>query len=1213
MARMVCCMYYTDVFVGQDNDIDNLKSALKAVLPSFNVNSDDLTQLVHGLCLFMGYPSCLCSLKANVDKSLKDISEKLKKDSEAVQSCLSSQLDLNCSNCISKDILCKCCVISCIKELPKQSKCKCVKNTSNSCKCKDPKGKCCKDFLSGLEACLSLLNLKTDLEGCTCDPKNCCKDGTCKLSCTVCDPSKSTITGLGLSRPNPVRLARKLSEMLCGTQKSGQCTCGCNSGTPGTSCCCFCHKGCKTGPCPSGCSKACPGCSAHNSAECGLQNFCKSINTIKVLVGSSAMTCCKSGEQCHCVSDSGSNCSGQTCCVETVDPSKKHYKHSVKCMILRVVKFFCDLKPESLSSPGKCSKLCCELHCVAKTCEFLNTFLSKNESDAQNFKNHLETLKHSSPCGHDLYRTLKDFLYFCNVLGPLANSTVKNAVEKARKSCSGCTSSQFPCNCSSGSPCPGCQHILQDPQLKVILAGGYSSSYSSSASWPDCKSQPQPCCSNPSCPTPCTSGSSCPDNGCCEKCPKRLCAKIFLGMLPCLYYGLKIVFERCDSNNSELWPEWSNGNISTASDLKKFLEACGYDLKTLNDLQASQIYSSLNSLFSSESKGSFDRIYNFVSEKYFSIHVSTSKSPPTTVRQMLLWLSGLPFSKGFNALLSHSKGLCPPSEKSLNSDEFLYCIHVSCFFVPVSVISAIQHPGASKSFLPSTSDWTSFCYPEDPFDLFNMFLENVRKVYIPLNFLRYQCERITEHGGWKDCAYGQSCAQALENSLKSTSSSGSSCCNPSSLPHGILCTSKPGESDVHEHCISSNPKVKCIGLQECSDDGSGSKKDTNAHTSGKCTASCPHPLMAFLCHGSDPENSKIFNSLFKLPKDSFVPPMGFSPDNLPSPGRNGHVLHDVLKPFCTNGFYPLTRLLKFLTRVSRTPPETLGELFAFFMKFVEALNSKPDLSSRFVQWINGEPGFYPATMLKTALEQLYGSSHSTSHSVANLFSLSGCHANKGSGASCGPYLHPLTDKASGVFTKELCGTYLSWICHLTKDFKTLLEEFKEKFSSCCSSSSSSPCTSIVDCPCALATLYSQGFVYYSPSGLGCWNSWEEHKARGGVQEHTKEKENSPHCTRRTCKNFIDQLEKVAGEGSPLQDLLDAIDAFIWSIRLPFFLFILAFWAFVISYFLYVHLYHLDILELNSHDHPAWSFKIPPSILFSDTSSKLSGIRYFHPW
>ncbi|KAK1939126.1 variant erythrocyte surface antigen-1 family protein [Babesia divergens] len=495
-----------------------------------------------------------------------------------------------------------------------------------------------------------------------------------------------------------------------------------------------------------------------------------------------------------------------------------------------------------------------------------------------------------------------------------------------------------------------------------------------------------------------------------------------------------------------------------------------------------------------------------------------------------------------------------------------------------------------------------------------MLFEYLRKVYIALDFLKFQCERDKNSAGWQDCAFGQSCVTALQSSLKSLSPS--ECC-PSSLPKGILCTSIPYHSNYHEHCTSSKPGVKCIGLQECTDstDSSTKNPDTDAHTSGKCKPSCPHPLLMFLIDGSDSQSKpQAFSySLFKLPSGSSVPRMGFSPDNLPSPGRNGHVLHDVLIWFCRSGFYPLTRLVEFALCIFRNPPETLLDLYAFFKKFVEALNSKPDLSSRFVQWIEGEPGEYSGGDLKKALEQLYGSSHpngsSTSPHSNDLRSLYDCEGPKGSNGphpTCGKYLHPLAQDASDNLVEDLVDSYLSWVCYLTPKFKTLLEEFQGKFSSCCSS-----CQNIVKCPCALATLYSQGFVYYSPSGLGCWDSWgQEHEARRNVQDHESDKENSPHCTRRTCKNFIDQLEKVAGEGSPLQKLLDAIEKFLWSIRKPFFLFVLAFWAFVMSYFLYVQLYKLDLLHIDSHLHLPRSFKILASTLFSDASSKLKDLSYF---
>ncbi|KAK1935287.1 variant erythrocyte surface antigen-1 family protein [Babesia divergens] len=1193
-------MYYTDVFVGQTGNIVNLKDALNAVLNGFN--SNDLTQLVHGLCLFMGYPSCLCSLKANVDKSLQDISKKLKEDSEAVQSCLSSQLDLNCSNCISENILCKCCVISCIKELPTQSKCKCVKNTSNSCQCSGTNGKCCKDFLSGLEACLSLLNLKTDLAVCNCKAPDCCNNGTCTNSkCNLCKPETSTITGLGLSRPNPVRLAKRLSDMLCGTRdQAGQtCKCGCGSGTKNTSCCCFCHNGCKTGKISVLCSKACPGCSAQHpqTGECGLKDFCKSINTIRVLVGSKEMTCCDGGKNCHCALDSGSKCSSSGCCVEQATSSNDHYQHSVKCMILRVVKFFKDF-PLDASSPSKCSKICCELICVGKYCDFLKMFFDKGgqkscgkcnggpqknckgstlqsqpspnnccngtdgcksgdcclgcqECDAIKFRNALETLKLSSPCGQDLYRTLDAFIQYCReVLGPKANSTVKNAVTVAKKICTpNCKSTGGSCQCpSTSSPCKGCQHILQDPQLKVLLAGGYSSSYSSSASWKSLCSHKSgsgsPCssCQDSSCPC---QGSfplyACPDNGCCEKCPKRLCAKIFLGMLPCLYYALKYLYDRCKG-------DWSSHKIiNNNSSLHRFLRGMGYEIAKLDGTKkGGEILDSLKTLFTSSNGSEFKDLYE-KSKKYFTSFPSRSLSSPgslspSTVRSMLLWLYGLRFQKHFSDLVSHSEFLCSPFGNSFNADAFCYYIHTCSFILPVAIISFIE----DSSVQSLDSEFSKFFYPSDPSDLFEKFCEYSRKIFVALNFLCIQCKNGPSQAGWQSCWYGQKCAV---EPLSSSSPSGcSSSCSGSKT---YLCNSK-GHSG------------KCSG---------------SSHSS----SSCPHPLMRFLCHSKPNSDSESYP--FHLPG---ITPMGFESSNLSSTARDGLSLYAVLHVFCESGFYPLTRLVQFILCVSQRPPETLLELFAFFVKFKDS----GVFTSKFADYVTGEPGFYSGSDLKNALENFIGSgSHSGNSHSADLKSLYDCPGQKGSGTShptCGKYLYPLTYNAynNNIFIKDFLDTYLSIVCHYAPNFKEKLKDFYNealtKSLKCCLSSSK--CEKIVECPCALPFLYSFGFGFRSPKILNGTN-------------------------KKSCSDFITQLGLVAN-GDLFTNLLEEIDNFLWSIRFPFFFGFLYVWFFVLSYFFYVILIKLDTVHTGSHLHLPRSFKILPSTLFSDASSKLKDLSYF---
>ncbi|KAK1935242.1 variant erythrocyte surface antigen-1 family protein [Babesia divergens] len=973
------------------------------------------------------------------------------------------------------------------------------------------------------------------------------------------------------------------------------------------------------------------------------------------------MRCCESGKKCHCsLAGSGSNCQSGDCCVVDVSSGKSPaYYHSLKCLIRRLVKFFKDFEPLSSSKSG-CSKLCCELMCVAKTCEFLKMFFDKGGKDvcgtckkggkgiscnasskgsskgdcckgypstcsssspcpkcdecqqicaAKEFSRALQTLKLSSPCGHELYRTLDAFIQYCReVLGPKANSTVKNAVQTAKAKCGSCSSSGGSCTCSPGSPCLGCEHILQDPQLKVILTQEYvSSAYSSKdALWPDCKTKSQPCCGN-SCNS-CPSGSSCPPGGCCEKCPKRLCAKIFLGFLPCLYYGLKILYDRCQ--DPVTWPGWQkismDYNDNPSSDLAKFLQALGYGLDPLKTKKGFDIFPILGILYGSS--GKFKSLSTLVTEKYFTSHlIPPPKDPktPSTVRELLLWLYGLRFQRHFSDIVENCKSLCLPFGNSFHPDAFCYYIYTCSFILPVSVISFIETSDSAQKVFSSSSEWQNFSYPENPSKLFETFCDFVRKIYIALHFLKFQCERTPGQAGWQDCYFGKSC-----QTTGTFSSPDSPCCStadPSS--QGYLCTwSSSGYNpnpDVHgKHC---GPKGggKCINANggKCSE---STHNKVGGQPKGSNCNPCPHPLMRFLVDGSSDSDSqsqsqsKSPSSPFRLPFSfaridfSKTPPvilpsssdkfltMGFSPDKLSSTAKSGYSLGHVLKVFCReDGFYPLTRLLQFSLCVSRYP-ETLGELFAFFFRFSESDVFK----NNFAAYVSEEPGTYSGEDLQDAVQGFYGSSHSKSHPF-DLRSLIACDGPKGSGTpspTCGKYLNPLTYNAydKNIFIENLLGTYLSWVCHLAEKFKEKLEKFhreaSEKSLKCCLSSS----CKIVECPCALPFLYSYGFTFWSPATLS-----------GGKK----------------CSDFLDQLGKVIS-GEPFEKLLKEIESFLWSIRKPFFLFILAFWAFVISYFLYVQLYKLDLLHIDSHLHLSRSFKILPSTLFSDASSRLKDLSYF---
>ncbi|KAK1937961.1 variant erythrocyte surface antigen-1 family protein [Babesia divergens] len=760
--------------------------------------------------------------------------------------------------------------------------------------------------------------------------------------------------------------------------------------------------------------------------------------------------------------------------------------------------------------------------------------------------------------------------------------------------------------------------------------GSYESSYNSSVKWPDCKSG-SPCSGCSSCHQSGLSSGSC-HGSCCPDCNVKKAAKIFLGFLPALYFGLKIVHERCLPQNSSQWPGWEKISIISGkpeSALAKFLFAWGFDSSTLNtSLEASKISSLLSSLFPSGSPGILEKLYDasmeYFSKKYsgptsssFSPSLSHSvpsspPKPPSTVRSMLLWLYGLRFTPGFSSLVLYCSSLCSPFGNSFHPDAFCYYIHVSCFLLPVSVISVIQCPDGSDSFLPSPSDWEDFSYPSDTLELFEKFCEYVRKFYIPLSFLRFQCKRVPGQAGWQSCWYGKKCAV---DSLPSASSAASTspCCSTSDpSSQGYLCTAFGSNWDVHgKHC---DPKGKgCINANGGSCTQGSDKNHNKSQPNANCKP-CPHPLQRFLCDGSEsqPKNSV---SPFRLPfsfarldfsqtppvilpsSDNFLT-MGFSPDKLSPTAKPGSSLGHVLHVFCDDGFYPLARLLEFALYVTLRPPSTLLELFVFFRKFVYSDVFKTE----FPNYASGEPGSPSGENLRIAVQRLF---NHTSHSN-DLKSLYDCDGPKGpqnsygSPVTCGKYLFYLYN-VDGIFIPEFCAMYLSWICHLGLKLHAMFQKFydkaQKKFSKCCLSSSPSPCQNIVSCPCVLPFLYKSGFTFWSPKTLSCHGSGT-HKGQ------------AKDCTMKSCKNFIDQLGKVLEENSPLQKLLDAIDAFLWSIREPFFLFVLAFWILVFAYFIYVQLYKLDILELNSHDHPAWSFKIPPSILFSDASSRLKDLSYF---
>ncbi|KAK1936124.1 variant erythrocyte surface antigen-1 family protein, partial [Babesia divergens] len=1079
------------------NDIVKLKDALKAELGGSGLTGDlktQLTELASGLGFLAGLPACLCKTKESVKEGLKKIYEELK---TSLISCLKSKL--NCDSC-SIESPCKCCVIQSINKV---KDCPCLKGNKTPCHCNGQKVSCAK-VLAGLEACLHLQCLQSDMnEICRCSGSECCQSGTCDgksgVTCDFCQKlnakTPQPTTGLGLSPPNPIRLAGRLEKFFGSSgqgPKSG-CTCTCNGSTPDKSCCCL---ACETGNCSQFCNSECRSKgSSHQSSTCPCKAFCIKINDFKIAAQAADRTCCSGGTQCHCGLDgsgpskqkcqatSGLGSSGQGCCIER---SGKNYKHSVKCMIRRLVSYFKSLKSDISSPSIKNFKNCCELMCVLKTCEFLKGFLTKGKcgkctsektckgsssgtsscckgnfstcaSDpncclgcqdccALKFRNALETLRFAGPCGQDLWRTLDSFLNFIRFVFLPKVKLLEKLIKEARDKCSQCKTGHSSCpDCKSGSSgsssCQGCAQVLTLLQthkdVLSLMTRGYFSSYTYRF---------VPFADPPAKSTYASWDSLSPGE-------QKKAAKIFLGMLPCMYWGLKILYDR--SQDPVTWPDWQyismDSNDKPSSDLAKFFYAWGYGLDPLKSKKGFDIFPILGILFSS---GSLNSLFE-TSKKYFSRSLSSGSSksqpsPPTTVREMLLWLYGLRFHKHFSELVENCKSLCSPFGNSFNSDAFCYYVHTCCFILPLSIISFIEDSSSALSLISSSSDWQKFSYPEDLSSLFEKLCEYARKIFVALNFLSIQCKNGPSQAGWQSCYFGGSCKKALGNSLASTSvsSASSGCSCPNSKTY--LCTGKASGTDAHDHCKDGQT---CLGFGSSVSCSVHPPKSGSSHSSSQC----PHPLQAFLCHSKPNSDSESYP--FGL---SGIVPMGFSKENLSSTARDGWSLYHVIEPFCTNGFYPLTRLLQFSLCVSRYPPETLGEFFAFFRRFKDS----PVFKNNFADYVSGEPGSYPGGDLKDALVNFIGSgSHSGSHSN-DLKSLHGCHVPT-STSTCGQYLYPLTYNVynNNIFINDFLDTYLSWVCYSAEKFKEKLEEFHTEFSDCCSSGSS--CTKIVHCPCAL--------------------------------------------------------------------------------------------------------------------------------------------------
>ncbi|GIX62553.1 variant erythrocyte surface antigen-1 family protein [Babesia caballi] len=462
---------------------------------------------------------------------------------------------------------------------------------------------------------------------------------------------------------------------------------------------------------------------------------------------------------------------------------------------------------------------------------------------------------------------------------------------------------------------------------------------------------------------------------------KEKCAQIFLGCLPLYYYWLTYIYWKCRENGGDWASEISNrptllGFMSAhgyfrehisrrkASDIAKLLEVLDtfkQSMQTVSDTPPTTIKPShpefLNALNKSL-QGAFTASVGsstitsvsfnnhslsalfYLCRCYFTgKHIMQSGSPtskprpPTSIREMLYWLSGLQFSphysdieKQIETIIPQGSGL-PVADSAMTTANNIITQSQMKGFLLSSCLSAPGVLGAIQGNSADTDEgepwlYSLFCntmnlhYPSGA-ALFNTLANYSYALQFQLYFLYIQCRtNYSQSYGWQWCRYGQSAQPSGKNAkeLASWICSSSNCLN-------ISCQHN---SD------------RCQHIKECGQSGQ------------------PSPLQAFLT-----DNLKGFHVSFKPSPSSpnhleNHPPgsmchvkMGFASALTKDANATGWYIYYLLEHFCGFTYGPLRQLSEKLGCLTRRTPRTLGDIFGFVWHLNGQLfkNKRPKLKA----------------------------------------------------------------------------------------------------------------------------------------------------------------------------------------------------------------------------------------------------------------------------
>ncbi|CDR96402.1 hypothetical protein BBBOND_0303060 [Babesia bigemina] len=696
--------------------------------------------------------------------------------------------------------------------------------------------------------------------------------------------------------------------------------------------------------------------------------------------------------------------------------------------------------------------------------------------------------------------------------------------------------------------------------------------------------------------------------------------KIGLTILHTLHRDLSGLLDRCDN-------EWRDMNIDLRdnSALGNSLDNCGFKVSDAIEKQNGELNKDkkgeniLTLLIQNDRlferaalyKGVvIDLSYNL--KLYYKAHqlrIIESYKAPTSVFEMLCWLSGLRHSRAYSGLRDQIKSLFSKPQKDetrniskMNPSELTLSAYPESFSAADiqatirdvcrnshAVLTSILGHGHARGIYACdfSNNALNLHYPTDLITLLCLFHDILRCLHHQLYFLYKQCWYDTKMSGWANCWYG-----------KGVSGSHWQC-------NELQCAECGNNTNCSEHprCDIRSP------LQSFLEDG----------------------LPGFLPHPLDGKSGKIKCTVSSHVSAPCITPMGFSDISVTASHRStGAHLKSVVGDFCGDSTACLSKLCSQLNCLLPSAPKTLGEMFAFYYNFFYDWDASGEHRKDALGEAVKDAYFGSDYDLNSVSNLVNSTDHATiksfskqelGHEAGDLHSLDSfdktCYTTD---KYCGSYINALTSDTCRIFSKYNAPHYLSWVIYLTESFYNLIcELYKQCHANCgteykkclvtgcvdiCGVNESnnhkatkhgSRCNSILNCRYTMQTLYNCGLTF-------------------GNRQHLKGRYGKFSTPKKTCRTFIAQLEVVCSDSSILSKLIHrTIPEFLWKIREPFSYLVLALWLLSFLYLLHIMVIRLDLLHIKSHLHSPSSHRIAAqSLLAAARVGKLAKLTYLQP-